>query len=337
MQRAVFVLFQLEEACRYIRDGRLERLRLALLLLDNAVELQLDDRVEEHLRSEQLRERLRDSILATDAPLDELPDQLREVVAWQPLAAVEKGKLQRFFDEKLRFLSERWMELDSGLTVPLSHLHRYRNEAYHRGRIRPETIRTAALILVEINCQLLSPMVTGLSYSSSEDYSWLKERFGVEPFHLIGDDGKLESMVEEIRRDIIPGDEAVAATLKCHLDSRLEDMESSLDFIVEAASGIDDRESALQASQEFKGTTLGRCQPILKKGNGGTRYAYSLASIASLKGRTTMIEMATGRLEAFRIFSKLETELEPIESCVTDLAIELDMAIQMEVDRRRGK
>lgn len=36
MQAFVFVLFQIDEACRYLLDRRLEQLRLALLLLDNA-------------------------------------------------------------------------------------------------------------------------------------------------------------------------------------------------------------------------------------------------------------------------------------------------------------
>jgi hypothetical protein len=38
------VLFQLDEARRYLEDGRLERLHLALLILDSAAEIQLDRR-----------------------------------------------------------------------------------------------------------------------------------------------------------------------------------------------------------------------------------------------------------------------------------------------------
>ena len=45
MQRLTSILFQMDEALRHIGDGRIERLRLAMLLLDNAAELQIDRRV----------------------------------------------------------------------------------------------------------------------------------------------------------------------------------------------------------------------------------------------------------------------------------------------------
>jgi hypothetical protein len=40
-----YLLFQIDEARRYIEDGRLEHLTLALLLLDNAAEIQMDRRI----------------------------------------------------------------------------------------------------------------------------------------------------------------------------------------------------------------------------------------------------------------------------------------------------
>ena len=40
-----YLLFQLDEARRYIEDGRPEHLRLAFLLLDNAAEIQMVRRI----------------------------------------------------------------------------------------------------------------------------------------------------------------------------------------------------------------------------------------------------------------------------------------------------
>ena len=183
MQRLTYILFQLDEALHYIDDGRMERLRLALLLLDNAAELQVDRRVRDHLAIEMINERTREqTILLTELAPDsqaELPALLTELVAWEPLTKAQKRALDRFFDEKLRFLSERYTTLDPALAKVLSYLHRYRNEAYHQARVRVETVRTAALIYFEANCSLLLTVFTVHSYASNEDYSWLEERFGV--------------------------------------------------------------------------------------------------------------------------------------------------------------
>jgi hypothetical protein len=50
LQTLISVVFQLDEAKRYIQDGRLQQLRVALLLLDNAAELQMDRRIQLDLR-----------------------------------------------------------------------------------------------------------------------------------------------------------------------------------------------------------------------------------------------------------------------------------------------
>jgi hypothetical protein len=172
-----YLLFQIDEARRYIEDGRLEHLRLALLLLDNAAEIQMDRRIKEDLEHDDVMEKLRGNVL-TWATTDTVPDELRELVAWVPLTRAEKASLDRLFDEKVDYMVGRGGHLDQGLAGPLKHLHRYRNEAYHRAKTRPETIRTAALILLELNCQMMLAVSLGpRSSSSSDDYSWITERF----------------------------------------------------------------------------------------------------------------------------------------------------------------
>lgn len=124
MQRLLYVLFQLDEARRYIEDGRLERLRLALLLLDNAAEIQMDRQIQTDLIHEEMRERLHKQVLQIAAT--ERPANLNELAQWEPLTHSEKARIERFFDEKVKHLSERWSRLDSRLAEPLKYLHRYR-------------------------------------------------------------------------------------------------------------------------------------------------------------------------------------------------------------------
>ena len=84
MQLLLFVLFQLDEARRYIEDGRLPHLRLALLLLDNAVEIQMD---QNNWERDAIKERLRE--LSIKVSPEHLTEYMREVTAWTPLTPSE--------------------------------------------------------------------------------------------------------------------------------------------------------------------------------------------------------------------------------------------------------
>jgi len=84
------LLFQIDEARRYIGDGRLEHLRLAVLLLDNAAEIQMDRRIKEDLQHDDVMEKLRGNVLTWATP-DTVPDELQEVVAWVTFNARREG------------------------------------------------------------------------------------------------------------------------------------------------------------------------------------------------------------------------------------------------------
>lgn len=140
----------------------------------------MDRGIREDLRRESFRENIRNTVLAIDSQ-HKLPPTLQELVDWIPLSPTEKYKLDRFFDEKVDYMVGRGQHLDTRLSSPLKYLHKYRNEAYHRAEVRTETIRTAALLLLEINCQIMLAISPGSrSFSSTGDYSWLKERFHIK-------------------------------------------------------------------------------------------------------------------------------------------------------------
>ncbi len=152
MRRLSFVLYQMDEARRYLAEGRIEQVRLALLLLDNAIEPQMDRRIQSDLGFERLRERLREQLL--QMPVDLRGPDAKEHLEWSPLTKREK-KISWAFPAKVKYLSERQPHLDPRLVRSILYIHGYPNEAYHRAEIRHETVRTAALILLELNCQLL--------------------------------------------------------------------------------------------------------------------------------------------------------------------------------------
>lgn len=330
MQRLTYVLYQMEEARRYLEGGRLEQVRLALLLLDNAAELQIERRVGDELSSENLRERVRTRALRIPRGYSK---NLDDLAAWQPLTAKEKERLSKSFPAKLEYLSERHHVLDASIAAVLSHAHRYRNEAYHDGRVRRETIRTAAVILFEINCFLLLNVFRVSMIASNEDYSWIGERFKVgRPGWLLGGGETLQRIVDELRALVLPNLSVVTETLARHLDSRFEDVWDAVDFIV-SATPAESREDALKVAQ-LDPTVDGRDIDVLLA---DFNPRWSERRVRELEGRIGEVQAATDRLDAFSRFSQLETELEKIEEPIYVTASEIDHAIQLQVDQMRGK
>lgn len=330
MQQLTFVLYEMDGALRYIEGGRLEQLRLALLLLDNAAELQIGRRVRQERQSEDLVERVRDRTLALRAARGvKATDPARRA----PLSAAEKRRIERTFDAKLAYLAERHGILDPRLAKVLSYVHRYRNEAYHEGRVRRETIRTAALILFEANCQLLLTVFRVVVHSSADDYSWLAERFGIEPpGALLG--SNLQPLVDDLRSRALSTLDSVVETLSDHLQSRVDDLREALDFITENAH-LEDPSDGLKFAQidSSEPFDIRRWPEILEH----VAAQWSVNDIDQLESDIESVGTATERLEAFAAFSQLEERLELIEEPVHRTAGEIDTAIQLEVDRMRGK
>jgi hypothetical protein len=120
MQLLSYLLFQLDEARRYIQDGRLQHLRLAFLLLDNVAEIQMDRRIKEDLNRDDRMERLRNNALPIAAQIQVSP-QLQELIDWIPLTRFENLTLDRYFDEKVTYMVGRGGHLDASLSRPLKH------------------------------------------------------------------------------------------------------------------------------------------------------------------------------------------------------------------------
>lgn len=333
MRRLACVLFQLDEARRYIEDGRIEHLRLALLLLDNAAEVQMDRCIRDDLSHDRLKEKLRKH--AVMVPEKERGPHLQDFVTWTPLTQSEKYKLDRYFDEKVDYMTGRGGHIGASLAGPLKHLHQYRNEAYHRADLRPQTLRTAALVLLEISCEMaLAISPAAHSIGSNEDYSWLQERFGWNPLWGFLDEKKLCSVIEEIRSSVLPDDQSVAATLANHMEDRFARLDGALAYIVENVDAVPDKQAVLEESERY--AELRQAEEP-RRPSSRDAGGYTLAMIEAIEARAAQIAGAATRLDAFDRFSAVERELEPIEHCVYGLAREVSWAIQTEIDRLRGK
>lgn len=334
MQFLNYVLLQLDEACRYINDGRLAQLRIALLLLDNAAEIQMARCAQQNLMHEAMRERIR--TLGLGIPKDQRGEHLGEITDWQPLSYNEKRAIDRNYDDKIRYLSERVKQLDTRLTKPLSQLHKYRNEAYHQARVRKQTIDTAARLLLDINCDLLLGLTRGwTAYASNEDYSWLEQRFGADRVTMLQHEHLIGRAIHEFRSSIQLDDQKVSALLMTHIGSRVQDALDSLDFIVENTK-CPDRETAVRDSCGFNMARRKR-EGLSTQYLAGTESRHSVAYLFSVQQRIQEIARTQDKLQAFDLFAHLETEFEPVEESIQELESEVDNQIQLAVDIARGK
>jgi len=333
MQLYSYVLFQLDQARHYIEDGRPEHIRLALLLLDNCAEMQMAEHIGSALAGERTQEKIQRTYRAIIPEGDPNPI-VQEVYAFKPLTGREKRAIDRHFEDKVRYMVERAETLDASLAGSLMQLHRYRNEAYHRNSVRPRTIRTACLILFEINCEMLLsiPRRTTI-YSSDGDYTWLRERFDLEPPY-IGISEELKSIVMQLRTRLIPDVADVSALLAEYMEDRFRDFYVHLRYIAENLQTVADEEDALAEVYSYNNS---RAHYPDSENPKQILEPHPLVWIREREQRIPTIQMASSRIEAFERFSALERDLEPTESAVMDLVFEIDNYIDMQIDIMRGK
>lgn len=325
MQRLLYTLFQIDQAREYILDGRLERLRLALLILDNAIEVQVYAPVQARMADAEHDWRLR-----TRWPREGEPPEA------PPLSRSAKRKIQRDFAERLTYAAQEDL-LDRKLVGPLVHLHKYRNEAYHDVRVRPKTIASAASLLLELNCLLLPSLSRPQMWASDEDYSWIAERFGKDvALNDFGFDSlDLYAIAEQLRAGVVPDTAAVANHLADHIESRLLDIDGAIDFMIDAAFTPPTQESVLDDAYRLWEAEVGRADAVPTV----TEKAHEkvVRTLASIKERVESVREATDRVAAFQEFGEIENDLDPIEERVFYMASRVDEAIQSQIDRMRGK
>ena len=182
MERLRRTVVQLEEAKRFILDGEVARLRLALILLDNAVEVMLHRRVTENLGRANSYARMLQKF--PDGPLDAKGETLRQEIAAKIVPRARQKKVARYFGEKLTLLSE-----SGQLRFATARAHDYRNELQHHDHVRSESILPAALILFDIALDLMVTLGPGsTSWGSDDDLRWLQDYGIMEPFPIGRDD-----------------------------------------------------------------------------------------------------------------------------------------------------
>jgi hypothetical protein len=212
----------------------------------------------------------------------------------------------------------------------LCEIHRYRNEAYHQNKIRKETIRLVALLLFDLACELLVTLrPSGFTFEGGDDWSTFERRFGKHVQELITHEG-VEHIRDILRLGLSLELSDFRRSLADHLESRLDNLLKDLAFIKENSRGsefdqvktwIKDSARFSEATREYKAIVTD----------------FNMEQFARLRVEIDRLRHVQNKLLLFSSFADVEGKFEPMEECVSELASELDSAIQLAVDAELEK
>jgi hypothetical protein len=155
LERLEIMAVQLDEAKAFLARGTVSHARLAFILLDNAAEVIMRRNVEVRLTHNTTMERVlkKWKEILQQHPGDAEARRHHDKVAREVVPRAARKELAWSFDAKVDFIRDRG-DLQETESRVLKKLHRYRNELYHRDRIRPETVRSACLLYFDMACVL---------------------------------------------------------------------------------------------------------------------------------------------------------------------------------------
>ena len=218
MERLYRTVVQIEVAKETIQRGDLAHLRVALILLDNAV-------------------RESASRVYKDAS--------------HVISRRRREEIRRYFGAKVDFLSDR-DRIPRPSARALKHLHNYRNETQHEDLVREESIRAVVMLLFDMTTNFLLRLKTGsTSWRGGADYSWV-QKYGIEsPRLFFGSEEMGQHIARQLRADLPLDDTELRNSLIVHLTERLDAMEGQLDYVRENME-LKDSAEALRNVQFWK-------------------------------------------------------------------------------------
>jgi hypothetical protein len=255
------VAVEIEEAGRLATIGRVPHLRLAFLLLDNAVEVMLHQEVQLETRFQDVNVELRRRLRAMQQVHGDKPEFMALLADIESRVLRERKveDLEELFRAKVNFLANR-KKLDPAVATIAKKLHRYRNVLYHRLQLRKDVLEPATLVYFDVACSVLATWTFQRSWSSEEAYEDLP-RFGVTHHDLFSDD-LTARVARQLRASVRIGAARVRTALINHLNGRLDDLNEAISVIRAAMpEQYDDPDDVFRIVQSVPLPTAMRCTP----------------------------------------------------------------------------
>ncbi|WP_438453116.1 hypothetical protein [Streptomyces asiaticus] len=333
MQQLELIVVQLEEAKGMIEKGRVAHLRLAFILLDSVTELILHRTVQSELWDQEMLIGLLPTYKQLAAHGSAKAAAEAEAIEAKIIPKPKLNNIDRNFDAKVAFLVERGA-LDAALGPVLAKLHKYRNEMYHRDKLRPEVIKPATLIYFDSACTALhSYRQLYMAYGSPSELGPELKRYAVtdDALGLVRQDLP-QRIAAQLRGEVGLDLPQVRSALVQYLHARLDEMRDGLTFI-EDNLGISDlvRGDALRLVQAnlTVTTTLEQVR--------GRKYPYSKADLEQWRSLVSALESIGDKHQLVREYASVEDALEPFERKVKKAVTDLDRHLSLQDEIARGK
>lgn len=321
---------QLQEAKDLLQRETAVHARLAFILLDNAAEVMMFRNIEGLMAYNSMNERMlkrwEEIIQNTDDP--EAQAQHDEIKA-KVISKTKRAKLERSFDTKVDFLVER-NRLNSAEGRVIKKFHSYRNELYHRDRIRPVTVRTASLLYFQLVCALFEQ---GDEYPIgdplNQEVSPAMERYTVP-----GSKGWMPTasqIVAHLRSDLGLDTGNFQETLITHLASRLDKMETDIGWAGDMLSGLWP-DAVIRLAQLPEDPLPDSLEQVLE-----AKLKYGDQDLIRWRQAIEELRTLDGELALFAAFADIEDDFEPLEVQIDNLVERIDYEVQLADDIRRGK
>lgn len=331
MERLELIVVQLEEAKGLIEKGRVPYLRLAFILLDSVTELILHRTVQTALSDQEMLTGLLSTYKELAAKghvkaAEEIPSIEARIIPKSQLKNIDRN-----FDAKVALLVDRGT-LDPAFGPVLQKLHKYRNEMYHRDKLRREVLRPATLIYFDSAC-------TALDSYNQQCMAYGSTPLGPELTRFTGgrmagfmEQGLPQRIAAQLRREVGLDLPQVRSALAQYLDARLDEIGDGLTFI----------EDNLGVPHLVPGDALRLVQanlaanPTLEQVR-GKKYPYSKADMERWRNEISALKSISDKHDLVREYAAIEDAFEPLEQLVDKAVMDVDREVQLQIDIARGK
>ncbi len=336
MERVRLIYEQIEEAKRYILGGSLLQLRLALILLDNAIELMMFRELKEEFAIHDYWQPKYQPGL----------DEWLKAGLGPRYSDDERREAEKEFEPKARILQLRLNRITPDERGIICICHRMRCEAFHREHLRREILDPVCRLLYVTAADLTAKLrfrsyVTPPPNAQNEDTDFL-ERFGLRNSCALHSDETLN----HLRRRLIDGVSSDARELAKVLS---QDLVDRIVQTIENLGYIGETEDEAQIDYNLQHSQFWREQgaALMKNGMGGEdldrayhewqvqgRAKITLSKISQWKKRASEIGRRENPAWALVQFWAIDKRFAPLENDVRRAVVEYDDWINAEIHSR---
>ena len=360
MRYLLTIAEQLDRAARELLTDHAINNRLALILIDDATELLVDRQCKGRLDLDRATAPLQEAVRTITKRLPskhrfEFPKHSADVIMRPKQRAMAKG---RYFDGKLKVL-ENFGDITKEEKQFIRIAHHYRNDVYHIGLMHDDILRAVSGHYYLLCCDLLSRLdgsgFWGLSFSSDDEYTEVSKRYlPKRNGRIVPREVEVECVAEQLRGTLPEGIPGLTKTLAHSARTFILQIDEGVlflkrenpfglneDGVLEVAQWNFDLNKALQ-EEGIIGLWI---DPNYR--NNVRRVGENLAVTWKQKHtslpfqkwflRADFVENQTDPLVAMQLFDSLREDMEYLEGAITEATEELDMWIQHQIDKKRGK